>query len=144
MWRDYFKKAKIYGFEYYDNLIQKAKKDNLKKVFIRKIDVKNEKNILTTFKKTNAKFDIIIDDSTHLFDDQIRIINTVHKFLKSGGYLIVEDIHKNKSANDEKNYFKKLRNVRKYFEDIFFVDTNHINKYSAKYKNDKLLVLIKK
>jgi len=144
MWRDYFKKAKIYGFEYYDDLIKNAKKDKLKKVFIKKINVKKEKSIFESFKKTNTKFDIIIDDSTHLFEDQIKIINNVHKFLKSGGYLIVEDIHKNKKTNIEENYFQKLKNVRKYFEDIFFVDTNHINKYSAKFNNDKLLVLIKK
>ena len=141
MWRDYFKKANIYGFEYYDHLIKKAKSDKLKKVSIKKINVKNEKNILENFKKINVKFDVIIDDSTHLFNDQIRIIYNVHRFLKSGGYLIIEDIEKD---NLEENYFKSLKKIRKYFEEIVFVDTNHINKYSAKYKNDKLLILIKK
>ena len=34
--------------------------------------------------------------------------------------------------------------AEKYFEEIVFIDTNHINKYSAQYKNDKLLILIKK
>ena len=141
MWRDYFKKANIYGFEYYDNLIKKAKNDKLKKVFIKKINVKNKKSILESFKKTNVKFDIIIDDSTHLFDDQIRLIHNAHKFLKTGGYLIIEDIEKN---NLEENYFRSLKKIKKYFEEIVFIDTNHINKYSAQYKNDKLLILIKK
>ena len=144
MWRDYFKKAKIYGFEYYDDLILNAKKDKLKNVFIKKINVKNKKGIVDSFKKEKIKFDVIIDDSTHLFEDQIRIINNVYKYVKSGGYLIIEDIHKNKKANIEENYFNSLKRVKKHFEEIFFVDTDHINKYSAQYQNDKLLVLIKK
>ena len=49
-----------------------------------------------------------------------------------------------KKNNLEENYFRSLKKIKKYFEEIVFIDTNHINKYSAQYKNDKLLILIKK
>ena len=143
MWREYFKKAKIYGFEYYDNLIQNAKKDKLKKVFIKKINVKDKKNILISFKETNTKFDIIVDDSTHLFDHQINIIYNSHNYLKENGILIIEDIYKYKSGYEEKKYYEKIAPIKKEFENIFFIETPHVNNFTASWKNEKLLVLIK-
>ena len=37
MWRDYFKKAKIYGFEYSDDLIKNAKKIEINSYFLKRI-----------------------------------------------------------------------------------------------------------
>ena len=74
MWRNYFKKAKIYGFEFDEKRIKKAKKHKLNKTYIRKINVHNEKDITESFKKTKTRFDIIIDDSTHIFEDQITLV----------------------------------------------------------------------
>jgi len=143
MFRQYFSKANIYGFEFNVKLIDKAKKDNLKKVKYYKIDVKNEKNIIKTFKKVNQKFNIIIDDSTHEFEDQIRIIKKSLNFLAPGGLMIIEDIfHSPKDL--ETKYIESLKNHLKLFEKIFFIECNHINKYSPDWNNDKLLVLKKK
>ena len=36
MWREYFPKAKIFGFEFFDKFIENAKKDKLKTFFIKK------------------------------------------------------------------------------------------------------------
>ena len=58
---------------FYDEKIEKAKKDGLKNTFYHKIDVRNEEAIVNSFEKTNLKFDVIIDDSTHIFEDQIKI-----------------------------------------------------------------------
>jgi len=144
MWRKYFSKAKIYGFEFEDIKIKKAKKHKLKNTVYHKIDVSNQNNIQKTFSKINKKFDIIIDDSTHIFDHQINIIKKVHPFIKKNGILIIEDIYKNRKENLEENYYKKIKNLNYIFEKIYFVEFHNINNYTANWKNEKLLILIKK
>ena len=144
MWRKYFSKAKIYGFEFEDIKIKKAKKHKLKNTVYHKIDVSNQKNIHKAFSKINKQFDIIIDDSTHIFDHQINVIKKVHPFIKRNGILIIEDIYKKRKENLEENYYKKIKNLNYIFEKIYFVEFHNINNYTANWKNEKLLILIKK
>ncbi len=144
MWRKYFSKAKIYGFEYDDKKIKKAKKHNLKNTFYKKINVENKSNISKVFLIINKKFDVIIDDSTHIFDHQLNVIKSVYPFIKKNGILIIEDIYKNRQEYSEENYLKKLKSIKNKFEKIYFVEFHNINNYTASWKNEKLLVLIKK
>jgi len=163
MFRKYFTKANIYGLEFNESLIKKAKKDKLQKVYYKKIDVRNKNNIYQTFRSTNKKFKVIIDDSTHEFNDQINVIEKTINFLLPGGILIIEDIFRYmkdkkkltstvpihqqdnlKSIYLEKNYIKAISKYKKYFEKVFFIECNHLNKSSPNWDNDKLLVLQKK
>tara|TARA_B110000261_G_C13095633_1_gene361728 strand:- start:653 stop:874 length:222 start_codon:yes stop_codon:yes gene_type:complete len=61
------------------------------------IDVTNDTSIINSFNKYGP-FDIIIDDATHKFNEQIRVINQAWKYLKPNGYLIIEDIFENKNT----------------------------------------------
>ncbi len=144
MWRKYFSKAKIYGFEYEDIKIKNAKKHRLKNTFYKKIDVNNEESIKKSFSNLRKKFDIIIDDSTHIFEHQIKLIKNLHPFLNSNGILIIEDIYKKRIKYSEKNYFNNLRSVKNKFKKIYFVEFHNLNNYSASWNNEKLLILIKK
>ena len=63
------------------------------------------------------EYDIILDDSTHNFKDQIKIIKNVHQYLKPGGILIIEDIFK---KYDEKQYIEKLEEYLHFFQDYYF------------------------
>ena len=143
MYRDYFKNANMYGFELKSELIDNAKKDNLHNTKYFSMDVDNPSNIKEAFAKSEVKFDIIIDDSSHLFDHQINIIKNSIPYLKKDGYLIIEDIFNNKKIFEEKNYYKELKDLESDFSEIFFVQSEHINRYSPFFDNDKLLVLIK-
>ena len=60
-------------FEFDKKKIKNALKEKLKKTKYLQIDVSNKKSILNSFNKLNKKFDILIDDSTHSFNDQINI-----------------------------------------------------------------------
>jgi len=40
-------------------------------------------------------------------------------------------------------YFNKISPIINEFENIFFVETSHINNFTANWKNEKILVLIK-
>ena len=86
-------------------------------------------------------FDIIIDDSTHEFKDQVLIIKTVIPFLKPGGILIIEDIFKN---IEDMEFLTKIKDELKYFKEYYFIEPEHINRNSYNWNNDKLLVLVKK
>lgn len=143
MWRKFFSKAKIYGLEYDLNKIAFAKKQKLNNTIYKFIDVSDQSSIENTFKKINKKFDIIIDDSTHWFNDQINIIKMTNKYLKENGLLIIEDIYKFRKDHHEKNYFKKLSILKKKFKKIYFVEFHNINNYTASWKCEKILVLEK-
>ena len=70
-----------------------------------KIDVTNKNSILSGFEKMGKQYDCIIEDTTHQFEDQIRVIENCHEYLKDGGLLIIEDIPK---KNKESDYIKRL------------------------------------
>jgi hypothetical protein len=140
MFREYFTNSTIDGFEYDEALIDNAKKSNLPFVNYYKIDVSQPKEIIKSFKKSNKKYDIIIDDSTHEFNDQINIIYNTNFFLKKGGYLIIEDIPK---KINERKYYEKLKKIKSKFQDITFIECQHAYSFSILSFNNKLLVLRK-
>ncbi len=74
IWRKYFSSANIYGFEFNEDYLLNARNQNLANVFYEKIDVKENNSIKQTFQKVGIKYDVIIDDATHIFGDQIRVI----------------------------------------------------------------------
>ena len=143
MFREYFKNANLYGYENNLNLIDRAKNDNLQNTKYFYMEVNDPVSINDGLKKCEDKFDIIIDDSSHMFEHQINIIKNSIPYLKKGGYLVVEDIFNNIKIHDEKNYYKELNSIEKDFSEIYFVQSEHINRYSPMFDNDKLLVLIK-
>jgi glycosyltransferase involved in cell wall biosynthesis len=140
IWRRYFPLAKIYGFEYNEDYIDNAKSQNLTDVYYETINIQDQSSIQSTLKKVGIKYDIIIDDSTHVFEDQIRFVKNSIEYLKENGILVIEDIFRNRS---EENYQKELADVEKYFSQITFITTEHENRYSPGCDNDKLLVFIR-
>ena len=141
MWQEYFPRSNIYGFEYEDRYLQKFKESfNNERVTLTKIDVTKADSINTSFQSTHKLYDIIIDDSTHQFQDQIRVIENTYQYLKPGGVLIVEDIFKRYNEND---YIASLAPILGNFQDFYFISLDHVNRNSTGWDNDKLFVLVK-
>jgi len=88
-----------------------------------------------------GEYDIIVDDSSHHHGDQIRIIKEALPLIKSGGYIIVEDI--NRGVPDE-TFEKGLEEIFPYITEAYFVLCEHALKYSPGWDNDKMLVIVKK
>ena len=40
-------------------------------------------------------------------------------------------------------YYDRINPIKHEFENIFFVETPHINNFTASWKNEKILVLVK-
>ncbi len=138
IWRKYFPLAKIYGYEYNEEYIQNARSQNLTDVVYESMNIQDESSIANVLKKSNVKYDIIIEDSTHIFEDQIRFIKNSIDYLNPGAILVIEDIFR---SRDEEDYRQELKDFEKYFSEITFITTEHENRYSPGWDNDKLLVL---
>jgi predicted O-methyltransferase YrrM len=141
MWKEYFANAEIYGFDYDNNFINNFKENfNNDRVTLSNIDVTNKDSIVKAFSELNILYDIIIEDTTHQFEDQIKVIENTYKYLKPGGILIIEDIFK---AYNENDYINRLTPILEEFQDYYFIELDHINRNSTGWNNDKLFVLIK-
>ena len=141
MWLEYFPSANFYGFEYSDYYINCfEEKYHDQRVTLAKIDVTNPDSIKNSFKTADTLYDILIDDSTHQFEDQIRVIENTYQYIKPGGVLIIEDIFK---RYNEKDYIARLAPILEHFQDFYFISLDHVNRNSTGWDNDKLFVLIK-
>jgi len=140
-WWNYFPNGTICGFENDQNRIDKALGDDLDWVCYYNLDVRSKSSTLEEgLSRFGEKFDILIDDSTHKFEDQINIIKSGYKFVEEGGYLIIEDIFK---SEDENRYYEALKDLIPYFSSIYFVEANHKNMSSPGWNNDKLLIMVR-
>jgi predicted O-methyltransferase YrrM len=141
MWQDYFTQSEIYGFDYNQQFITNFKSSfNNDRITLNTIDVTNKDNIIKTFQLVNIMYDIILDDTTHKFEDQIRVIENTYQYLKPGGILIIEDVFK---SYNEQDYIIRLQHILKYFQDYYFIELDHVNRISTGWDNDKLFILIK-
>jgi demethylmacrocin O-methyltransferase len=136
-WREYFPNAELYGFEWFDDKLQKAVNDNIQNCKYSKMNIQDTESIEAGLSEYGP-FDILIEDSTHIFEDQIRFINVAYKYLKPGGFLIIEDIFLRES---EQRYSNELNHLAEYFSSVTFIEANHDLKYSPGWNNDKLLIL---
>jgi predicted O-methyltransferase YrrM len=141
MWKEYFANADIYGFEYNNDLITNFKQNfNNERITLANINVTNADSIINAFSELNTLYDVIIEDTTHQFEDQMRVIENTYQYLKPGGILIIEDIFKSYNEND---YINRLAPILHNFQDYYFIELDHVNKISTGWNNDKLFILIK-
>jgi hypothetical protein len=139
-WRDYFKKASLWGWEYDAEKIKQAEKDNLADTTYLYMDVRDSVSIQEGLSKANTMFDIIIEDSTHVVHDQIRVAQQVHKFISPGGYFIIEDVFRQRNLAE---YYDALADVLKYYTSVTVVDTDHENKIQANIDDNRLIVMVR-
>lgn len=82
---EYFENSKIYGVDIsvvfeigkYKNNVKIVQADGTKPEFLNQI---------------NDKFDVVIDDGSHMTQDQIDTFNIIKPHMKNGGVYIIEDI----------------------------------------------------
>jgi predicted O-methyltransferase YrrM len=141
MWREYFPNARLYGFEFDENLIQSfQKKFSNDRIVLAPLNVHEESCIAQAFHTMGVLYDLIIEDTTHQFEDQIRVVENIYPYLKPGGMLIIEDIFK---SYKEQDYLDRLEPILNQFQDYYFISMDHKNRNSAGWDNDKLFVLVK-
>lgn len=88
MWREYFKNAKIYGID----IDSSCKKFNNKYAHIFIGDQSNP-DFLNETAKIIGGLDIIVDDGSHVMQDQITSLKTLFPYLTENGIYLIEDLH---------------------------------------------------
>ena len=144
MWRSYFTQAQIFGFEVSAEKVAAAQAECLPGTHYYTADVTNRASMFQAFNKANCLFDILIDDSTHLFDHQIAFVEVAMDFVKPGGMIVIEDVFR---GWDETRYSDALSQYVPYFSNMTFIETNHAAAFSGGttlepyFNNDKILVM---
>lgn len=89
MWKDFFgRKAEIYAID----INPECKKYEEEQINIF-IGSQGDRDFLSQFGSEYGKFDIILDDGSHLMEDQIASFETLFTYLNDGGIYICEDTH---------------------------------------------------
>ncbi len=138
MWRAYFSNAFLLGWEYDEQKIERARGAELFRTEYHFMDVRSVDSIVRGFEAGGRLLDVLIEDSSHEFDDQVRVLSVAHRFLNPGAYLVIEDVYK---RNSEAAYEEALSSVSKHYSSMFFVEPLHPLQYSGDAQSDKLLVL---
>ena len=129
MWNEYFTNSNIVGIEINIDSINVIKNDtpfneNTNTLHIIHGNATDE-NILEELK--DYKFDVIIDDGSHLFNDQVKSFNLLKNKMKLGGIYIIEDVD---NINSKKQNFIDLhsnckiidnRHIKNRYDDILIV-----------------------
>ena len=88
MWRDYFPRATIYGID----IEPKTQLDSDRiKTFV--ADQSDRKQLAAFIDRFGGGYDIIIDDGGHSMEQQQVSIGRLFKYVKPGGYYVIEDVH---------------------------------------------------
>lgn len=89
MWRDYFKNSQIYGMDIQFNALRVGLTTN--RVHTIKANAYSQDTI-DSLKEKKLEFDIIIDDGSHKWWNQLFVFNEYRQLLRPWGIICVEDI----------------------------------------------------
>jgi hypothetical protein len=150
-WREWFPNAEIHGFEWVEQFINNARAENIPNVYYHYTNVFEKDTINKSMVEAGSRFDIIIEDSCHLIETQVNVIETAHTHLNPGGILIIEDIYpiiKNKDGRGHGDYLEEelseaIEPFKQYYSNILFVSAQHKYKYTGLYGDVRMLVLYK-
>jgi hypothetical protein len=88
VWRSYFPQARIHGFD-----IQEDTQFSEERIYTYLVNstVVEEINIWKN-EHPDLMFDVIVDDGSHIDDDQLATLNNLYSLLNPGGFYVIEDI----------------------------------------------------
>lgn len=141
MWDGYFSHpdADLRMFDRDENFLRHAEGITGRRVKFALMDVDVDGDVARAL-EGGGSYDIIIDDSSHAREHQIRIVKEAFPLLKPGGMIIVEDIFRSES---DEYYAGELKDILPQCVTSYFVMCEHKWKWSPGWDNDKLLVLVK-
>jgi hypothetical protein len=91
-WRDYFENATIYGLDVQPDT-QFADED---RIITRLCDSTNAAQVGDVLRGSEfpspCEFDLIIDDASHLIENQINTLKNFYPYVKANGFYIIEDV----------------------------------------------------
>lgn len=142
-WRLFFSNARLFGFDNDINFLSYISNLNLPQTQLALLDGSNTESInrsLSEATKDGELFDVILDDASHDSNDQVLVIRESLKYIKQGGFLIIEDIFRERSEEPYEKVFQEVKHLVSFHT---FIVCDHEKRYSPGWNNDKLLVLVR-
>jgi hypothetical protein len=87
LWRDYFRRGTIYGLDVADRRGLEA--EGIRTFQGRQAD----EDVLERLLLRTGPLDVVIDDGSHFWADQVASFRKLYPHLKPGGYYVIEDLH---------------------------------------------------
>jgi SAM-dependent methyltransferase len=141
--REFFPEARLFGFEFHPEVMEAVADLHIAETRLIPIDVSDADSISRAFEQSGTRFDVIIDDSTHLVDHQVHVIRRCTPFLKPGGILIVEDVFDDFRA-PESRFEGVVAEMEGEFSLATFIYPRNRKTHVEEWNNEKLLLLVKK
>lgn len=116
MWRDYFPNAAIYGAEIDKNRL--FEEDRIK-VF--ECDQSNYEDLTKLIDIIGGDVDLVIDDGSHLLEDQVFSCKTLMQKLHYGATYIIEDVAKPEISDELFRFYPEVIKVSKRYDDRLIV-----------------------
>jgi trans-aconitate methyltransferase len=108
MWQDYLPNATIHGLDIDQKAVDSAKGDRIKTYLRSGCDASFWQNL-------DFKPEIILDDGSHIIEEQVDMMNAAWDSLAPGGYYVVEDTH----SSFHNVYKKNTSNVNGFYTVLF-------------------------
>ena len=107
----YFENSKIYCLDVNISKFNFSSKN----INVFGLDINNKQSLHRVIERINLKsnsnfFDVIVDDGSHYLSDILNTLNNLFRYLKKGGYYIIEDFK-------YPNYYNYNRNINHIFVD---------------------------
>ena len=155
MWNEFSPNAPITGWDNDPFYLNKAvgmfgENDQINVDYM---DIRNAETIEKSLSK-NGPFDILIDDSTHFFKDQVNFLKIAVNHLNPRGTVVIEDVflkndHRNGQSHSAEDYQKAVMGgtdnslLNGSFEECYLIHLDHENRRSYGWNNDGLLIFDK-
>lgn len=109
-WRDYFSKSKIIGVD-----IQPYTMFDEERIKTYMCDSTKQDEVEEVMNQLNCLLDIVIDDGSHDATDQLATLNNFYKYVKEGGFYIIEDIYVGSQITADPEFLNYFVNNNPYF-----------------------------
>jgi hypothetical protein len=139
MWRDYFPKADIHGFDITVNILEKI--TSIPGVTGHLVDNKNDHGVVPCLQKATEDgvlFDILLEDASHTLTTQLHFLKDAVGYVRSGGLLIVEDIFR---AIPAARFQEALDSVKEKVHNAVLIRPEHTYRFSPRWENDRILLI---
>lgn len=135
-WRDYFPKGTIYGADVQPDT-QFIDEPRITTYLCDSTDPAQVADFIA--KLDNVKFDIIIDDGSHIDSNQLKTLANFYPHVKENGIYIVEDIYPGSSLSSTPKVVAPIVNGDPYFyvgtnNNICVIFKKHLERDSDKYQ----------
>lgn len=102
-WRDFLSNSQIYGLDVQPDtqFVEDRIKTNL-------CDTSNPEASKLFLDNVGVKFDVILDDGSHWYENQLKTLTNFFPSLKDDGYYIIEDVYINSPITTTPQFLEKV------------------------------------